>query len=102
MYAITGFCGINRNTNPMWFRIHNGTNTAEEFAKDIETAIMMKFLLPGDVLVLDDAPNHVRKENKVLDDWLWKRFAIITLWLPTHAPKFNPIEMVWNTMVQRM
>ncbi|KAL7471199.1 hypothetical protein ACHAXS_011463 [Conticribra weissflogii] len=101
-YAITGFCGINRNTNPMWFRIHNGTNTAEEFAKDIETAILMKFLLPGDILVLDNAPNHVGKENKVLEDWLWERFAIIILWLPTRAPEFNPIELVWNTMVQRM
>ncbi len=79
MYAITGFCGINQNTNPMWFRIHDGTNTADEFAKDIETTIMMKFLLQGNIFVLNNAPNHVGKENRVIKDWLWEGFAIMIL-----------------------
>ncbi len=70
MYAITGFCGIKRITNPMWFGIHNVTIIA---CKIVDLTI-----------------------HQIM------RFAIIMLWLMLCVPEFNPIELDWNTILQRM
>ncbi len=37
----------------------------------------MGFLVPVDVLVLNNCQIHSGKENDELEDWLWERFAII-------------------------
>ena len=42
------------------------------------------------------------KENDDLDDWLWTYFQITVFFLPTHSPELNPIELLWQTLVQRL
>ena len=101
-YSIIGFCGINKQSTPVKFRIHEGTNNAELFADEIEWAIVKGFLVEGDVLVLDNAAIHVGKENSVLEDWLWQEFRIFVLFLPARTPEWNPIELMWNALVQRL
>ena len=101
-HSITGFCGIDRGTKPVWYRIHKETNDSEEFMSDIEAAVATEFLVPGDVLVLDNVAYHTGKKNHILEQWLWSRFSIFVLFLPPRCPEWNPIELVWNTLVQRL
>jgi hypothetical protein len=68
----------------------------------IEAAIAMRFLRAGDVLVLDNAANHTGKGNTVLEDWLWEDHSVLVLFLPARAPEWNPIELMWNCLTQRM
>ena len=56
----------------------------------------------GDILVLDRAAIHTGGPNTNLEDWLWDNFRIFLLLLPARTPEWNPIELVWNIMVQRL
>ena len=75
---------------------------AEIFALEIEDAIASRFLRAGNVLVMDNAANHTGKENTVLEDWLWEEQSIFALFLPARAPEWNPIELLWNCLTQRL
>ena len=37
-----------------------------------------------------------------LKDWLWGNFEIFLVLLPVRTPEWDPIELVWNIMVQRL
>ena len=69
---------------------------------EIEAALAVRFLLAGDILVMDNAANHSGKENTVLADWLWKRHRVFALFLPARAPEWNPIELVWSCLEARL
>ena len=101
-YSIVGFCGIDTRTSPVRYGITEGINDAANFAIQVELAVIHGFLLPYDVLVLDNASIHSGGENKILEDWLWDNFRIFVLFLPARCPEFNPIELVWNILVQRL
>ncbi len=100
-HSITAFTSLMADT-PVWYRIHEGNNDAREFAHDVETAIANGFIKPWDVLVLDNAAYHCGKGNKVLEEWLWENHSVFLLFLPARAPEWNPVELVWSTLVQRL
>ncbi|KAL7543505.1 hypothetical protein ACHAXR_013180, partial [Thalassiosira sp. AJA248-18] len=101
-YSIVGFCGIDCRTTPLRYTIAEGINDAENFAICIELAVIFGWLLPYDVVVLDRAAIHTGGENRILEDWLWDNFRIFVLLLPARTPEWNPIELVWNILVQRL
>lgn len=101
-YSIVGMCGIDPSSTPLFYSISEGTNDAQNFAEHIELAILSRFLQPGDVLVLDNAAIHTGGENTILEGWLWENFRIFILLLPARTPEWNPIELVWNILVQRL
>ena len=67
-----------------------------------QLAVLSEFLLPYDVLVLDRAAIHTGGQNTILPDWLWDNFRIFLLLFPARTPEWNPIELVWNILVQRL
>ena len=50
--------------------------------------------------VLDNASIHTGGMKSTLKDWLWGNFRIFLLLLPARAQEWNPIELVWNILVQ--
>ena len=98
-YAIYGMCGIDEDTAPLYWRIHTGNNDSDEFSYDIESAIVIGYLRGGHVLVPDNAIIHSGRDNKVLEEWLWKEFGVFVLWLPMRAPEWNPQELYWQFLV---
>ena len=98
-YAVFGMCGINEDTPPLYWRIHNSNNDAIEFAYDIEQALCIGYLAYNDVVVLDNAIIHSGGSNKYLADFCWRHFQVFILFLPTRLPEWNPQELVWKDMV---
>ncbi|KAL7524232.1 hypothetical protein ACHAXR_001481, partial [Thalassiosira sp. AJA248-18] len=101
-YSIVGFCGIDPRTTPTRFGISQGINNSENFSVQVQLAVLSGFLLPYDVLVLDRAAIHTGGQNTILEDWLWDNYRIFLLLLPARTPEWNPIELVWNILVQRL
>ncbi len=101
-YSLTGFCGIDRRATPVFCKLHEDANDASEFSESVELACAAGFFNNGDVLVLDNAAIHYGGENSVLEEWLWDHCGVFLLFLPPRSPELNPIELVWNTMVQRL
>lgn len=101
-YSIIGICGICRKRTPVRFRITEATVDSDLFALEIEAAIASGFLKRRDVLVIDGAPIHTGKDNTVLEDWLWEYHEIFLLKLPARTPEWNPIELLWNCLEERL
>lgn len=101
-YAIVGFCGIDRRTHPFQYTLHDYTNDATAFCDAVEDAVANGFLLHWDMLVLDHAAIHLYGDEASLEDWLWEKFRILLVFLPTGSPELNPIELCWHTLVQRL
>lgn len=57
-------CGIDEDVAPLYWRIHDGNNDADEFSYDVETACIIGYLRQGVVLVLDNAAIHSGRDNK--------------------------------------
>jgi uncharacterized membrane protein YuzA (DUF378 family) len=101
-YTIIGLCGVDTSTPPFFFNLNQFTNDSEAFSIAVEEAIIAGFLKSGDILVMDNAAIHVFGENDVLVDFLWENFGIHMLMLPTCSPELNPIELLWQILVQRL
>jgi hypothetical protein len=62
-YSITGLCGINSRTVPVFYNITDQINDSQVFTFFIEEAVANGYLQRWDVLVLDKASVHVAGEN---------------------------------------
>ena len=100
---IIGFCGIDMRCPAMDFCIvgEDQTTAAATFMAAIESSVAKGFLSRGDILVLDNAAIHCYRESEGLAAYLWAH-GILLLPLPTRVPELNPIELIWNTLVQRL
>jgi hypothetical protein len=101
-YALTGFCSIDRRKPAVCYDIHDGVNDSIEFEATLFDAIGKGYIRRGNVLVLDRAQIHLGKCNVDLQEYMWGRQGILLLFLPARTPEWNPIELVWNTLVQRL
>jgi hypothetical protein len=84
----------------MRYRITDATVDADLISLEIELAIALRYLQAGDVLVLDNAANHMGKGYTVFEDWLWEEHMVLVLSLRAGAPEWNPIELMWNCVTQ--
>jgi hypothetical protein len=101
-YSIIGICGICTRSSPVRNRITDATVDANLFSMEIESAIAHRYLRAGDVLILDNAAIHMGKDNSVIKEWLWEEHMVLVLFLPARAPEWNPIELMWNCLTQRL
>jgi transposase len=109
-YNITGLCGIDSRTVPVFFNINDQINNSEAFEFFIEEAVACGFLKRMDILVLDNASIHVGGENANLEEWLWDGLSpiddqplrITLILLPARSPEYNPIELVWSQLVRKL
>ncbi len=101
-YTIIGFCGMATDTKAFSYVLRDGMNNAAVFSETVIRMVATVFLRQGDVLVLDNAAIHHYQESTTLGDYLWYEHGILITFLPTRAPELNPIEQMWNILVQHL
>ena len=52
--------------------------------------------------MLDNASIHHYQESDGMEEYLWNYHGIFLQFLPTRSPELNPIELLWNTLAQRL
>ena len=74
--------------------------TSELFQNHMQFLVQTGFLIRGDAAVRDNAPAHAKGDNNMLSDIL-TAVGVDAIPLPTCSAELNPIELVFNAMVQR-
>ena len=59
-------------------------------------------LKPGNFFIADNCSIHYQGDNLGLPDALWRLFKIRFVALPAYSPEYNPTELVFNTLRQRL
>jgi hypothetical protein len=101
-YAITGLCWIGHDRLLFSFIVHDGSNNEAVFCDFVIQNLSCGFFQPRDFLVLDNASLHHFQESTGLDAYLWNYHGIFLQFLPTRSPELNPIELLWNILVQQL
>ena len=110
MYLPVPFmCHLNAKTRH--FPPFSGEDNHDSFSfrHFLEDAIGCAWLHPYDIVVCDNAAIHEAGCNHDLAEYLWdspgldgEPLKILLLPLPTRSPELNPIELLWNTLAQRL
>ena len=56
----------------------------------------------GDIFVVDNCTVHNLGDNVGIQETLFSLHGILMINLPPYHPEFNPVEFVFNTLVQRL
>jgi transposase len=93
---------LRAKNNQMTLKLRNGMNNAAVFSEMVIRMVATGILRQGDVLILDNAATHHYQESTTLGDYLWYKHVILITFLPTRAPELNPIEQMWNILMQHL
>ncbi len=78
--------------------MHDGTNDAFTFSEFVYSMVVNGFLRNGDVLVIDNASIHCYHDSAVFEEF----YKILLIFMLACSPELNPIELMWNILVQRL
>ena len=56
----------------------------------------------GDIFIVDNCSIHYQGDNIGLPDALWELYGIRFVVLPPYSSEFNPTELVFNALLQRL
>lgn len=70
------------------------------FQEYVELLISNGFLESGDILIVDNGTIRTAGENEHLQEVLWQDQRILMLTLPPYHSELNPIELLFNDLVQ--
>ena len=88
--------------NPISVDLRFKSNTQFDFFAFVAHAIETKFLIAGDVLIVDNARIHFAEETAEPMDLLLRSHGIRILHLPTYSCELNPCELVFNFVKQEV
>lgn len=101
-YSIIGFCGIDRRTRPVDYCINTGMTDAEAFCEAVDFALIRGFLMPGDVLIVDNATLHKLPDSESQKKHMLSHHGVILLGLPLGSPDLNPMKLLMDTLAHRL
>ena len=92
----------NKEKEQIFYQVGKYSGNAIMFKSFILNMIRSHFLTPGDILVCDNARIHTGSDCTYLRDDMWECCGIFLLLLPTYHPELNPIELIFNILIQRI
>lgn len=109
-YNINAIMGLDPNKPPLFVSILEETNTAASYVAFVILALQAGYFNRGDIFIIDNWTGHLNAEAAMLEDLLWNYepypgappMNIFVKYLPTRSPELNPIELVFQILVQRM
>ena len=90
------------NIPPVQSVVIEATTDASIFLQFVKVLIESGVLAAGDVFVLDNCTVHYQGDNVGLEETLQEMFGVSLLRLPAYHPEFNPTELVFQLLFQRM
>lgn len=96
-----------KKPNGLFFTMGKDNNDSALFMSFMRIMIAKRFLIHGEVVVLDNCAIHHGGKSTCLQDYLWNfevdchLLWVLVIFLPLRAPKLNPIELVFNILVIR-
>jgi hypothetical protein len=87
---------------PMYCKAVEGNSKASDFLEFLEELCEDGQLLPGDVLVVDNASIH--KAAYIVEDMqnLCATYGFSIRFLPTYSPELNPIENIFGILKEHL
>jgi hypothetical protein len=67
---VVAICSVDCRSQPVEYAINTYTNDSTAFCEFVDRAIVKKFLLPGDILVFDNAAIHTSGASTNLFEFL--------------------------------
>jgi putative transposase len=94
--SATGFLCYDVNRAPFFYCLSEGHGDFDAWLDFVHEAHARNFILPGDILVVDNWSGFVgTNTGGVLAEEL-KKIGISVWPLPKYSPELNPIELLWN------
>jgi transposase len=85
---------------------HNGT--AQAFVSFCEMMVQTRWIVHGEILVMDNAGIHTGRESTNLQEFFWDTVVdgsplnVLVIYLPTRSPELNPIELIFHIFSRRV
>ena len=90
------------NVPPVHYEVLEETTTSALYLEYVKKLIEGGVLAPGDYFIVDNCSIHNQGDNIGLPDALWDFYGIRFVALPPYLPEFNPTELVFNALLQRL
>jgi len=90
------------NNSPVYFTVREKSNSQADFLEFLCNAIDAGFLEDGDYLILDNSSVHTGNEYFDALIYLLDSIGISLIYLPKYSPEFNPCELVFAQIKNRL
>ena len=87
---------------PVYYHVLEECTTSAIYLEYVKKLIESGVLCPGDYFIVDNCSIHYQGDNIGLPDALWDLYQIRFVALPPYSPEFNPTELVFNALLQRI
>ena len=97
-------CGDNkkRRVRPVEYIILEECTSSNLFLIFVRILLEKGMLQRGDIFVVDNCTIHAKGDNVGLQKELFFGRGILMIILPPYHPDFNPMELVFNNLLQRL
>ena len=87
---------------PLEFVVLQQCTTSAIFLQFVRVLLEEGTLSRGDIFVVDNCTAYHMGDNVGIQETLFSLHGILMINLPPYHPEFNPVEFVFNTLVQRL
>ena len=88
--------------NPVEFVILEECTNSSLFLQFVLYLMERGALIRGDIFIVDNCSIHMKGDNIGLQNSLFEDHGILMIALPPYHPDFNPIELVFQTLLARL
>lgn len=97
-FSLTLLIDLTNIANPFGITLRTNSNTQWDFLTFVVDMVEAKRLVPGDILIVDNATVHCGSDSWPALRHLLMISQVNLIYLPKYSPEFNPCELVFAAM----